>query len=167
MSLLKIQEQHSHIICLLMHNFIHFLLFPATDFQCPSASPQNEALKRKAEHWAGLRTVVGNLAVQGPNTQAGFEQQVSEPKQEMQLRGPGLARHEDMCQRCLAVLWSHTPQQSHGSQTPTTEVHFSNQTAISFDYSSIIRSFSAEIISFWDSTEPEVFLCLWNNCKTS
>lgn len=121
-------------------------------------------LKHKAEHWVPHRNCIwkpGCVETHvGPD---GLEQEVSELQQEMEVRGPRQTHGSDV----WLCLQSHTPQQSHGWQTPTAEVPFSNQTAISFDYSSISRPFSTETISIWECIEHRLFLSLWNNCKTS
>lgn len=126
--------------------------------------PQNVTPKHKAEHWVRLRNRIWKAGcVEAHAGSDGLEQKVSELQQEMEVRGARKTHSSDV----WLCLQSHTPQQSHGWQTPTAEVPFSNQTAISFDYSSISRPFSTETISIWECIEYKLFLSLWNNCKTS
>lgn len=121
-------------------------------------------LKHRAELWARHRNRIWKPGyVEAHVGSDGLEQKVSELQQEMEVRG-ARQTHGSNIWLCLQ---SHTPQQSHGWQTPTAEVPFGNQRAISFDYSSISRPFSTETISIWECIEHKLFLSLWNNCKTS
>lgn len=168
MSLFKIQGQHIHMIYLLLHSFLR----PFSSLSCYFGFLVPLGISSKW-NWSwrqctglGLGTTAGSQAAGTHHSgQVGWEQKVAACGRA--AAGDGGERDQAGTSPAWLCLRSHAPQQSHGSWAPPAEIPFSNQTAISFDYSDIIRSFSAEWISFWGCTEPEVLLCLQNNCKTN